>query len=102
MHHNRAGIGMSRAFPVHLRIEPISQSLVLRKRRPWNSRRWHHAGAKLANHALPYLRVIASRVQVLFLQTEIRDFELVVMTSDAVLVEQSPLRGGSVRRHGWS
>ena len=106
------GFGCAAALRSISALQPVPQLLVLRQRRTRHAGRRHHAGAQLADHLFPDLRMVADRVEVGRLEREVGGLELVVVAGDAVLIEQrtfrcwswrhSPRLHGGLRRKGRS
>ncbi len=93
------GIHVRRRCAIDFGFEPVAQPLVLGERRARDVGGRHHAGAQLPDHLLPHLGVVRHLHQVEALQRQIGGLESIVVTGDAVLVQQRAwLFDGSPRR----
>src|SRR4030095_13182337 len=72
-------------------LKPGDESEVLRLFRPLLIRRRHHSGAQLANDFFPFLTVRCDATDIKRVEGEVCGADSVVMTFDAIVVDQRPL-----------
>ena len=103
------GVGRQPGGVVERRFEPRCQPVVVQRRWTRESYRGHLSRPQLQYHALPdadLVAALANLIQRHGLQREIRGGELIVMTTDAVLIEEGALpldrrrSAGSLQRQG--
>jgi hypothetical protein len=83
---------------VELVFERHSQRFVTCSVGPRQTRRWHHARAKLAYDFFPLLGVLANADEVQLVEHQARRLQFLVVTGDAVLVEDGALGKERARR----
>src|ERR1700744_238570 len=94
-----ADIGRARTLmkgvfqPCHQRANSLSVQLL----RPW---RRHHASAELAHCFLEKVRILSDAVRCDTLEAYATDFGLVVVATDAILLDRGKLRFSRSRRDG--
>src|SRR5206468_3506318 len=77
-------------------FEPARDRMIGRRVRPWPSGRRHRAGAKLRDHTLPQLRVVAGPGDVDTIERNPTGAKPLVVTRDAILIEYRSRRRRSV------
>ena len=84
---HRPGLDSRRRAAIDLGLEPVAQPVVFGQRRPRDVGRRHHAGAQLADHFFPELRVLADACVIQILKREVRRLHARAVARHAVAID---------------